>query len=268
MAVSAPTTVPGPETGKKKKSKKKKGKASEKVENTGESVPTAPAHSSVPAAKSQTNTPPWHIEAAALADIYWKRDRSRKSGHEPTYEEMESWRTEGREAILNRWREELAGARYGRWTLDAIMPVFKEWTERRWGTLSYHLTQGLTGHGCFGSYLHKIARREPTPTCHHCGCVNDTPQHTLFDCPAWNDHRDTMLRLTGLDNHGSGALNLTLFVRSILSDEAKWQAIQVFCQFVLGSKEEAERAREIDPGAPQMRRRRTGRRRRDFVRAP
>lgn len=45
----------------------------------------------------------------------------------------------------------------------------REWKERwLFGPLTFRLVQVLTGHGCFGEYLHQIGK-ESTEVCHHCG---------------------------------------------------------------------------------------------------
>ncbi|CAK1549488.1 unnamed protein product [Leptosia nina] len=164
-AVSVPAATSGPETKKKKsKSKKKKGKAPERVECAGESAPAAPAHSSVPVAKTQSRAP--------------------------------------------------------------SRPPNPDSLEENWVTV-----------------------------------------HTIFDCSAWDSQRGTMLRITGLDSMSSNPLSLQDLVQSIVSDESKWKAVQAFCEEVLKAKEDNERAREIEPGAPLQRRRRTGRRRRNFANA-
>ncbi|CAK1546871.1 unnamed protein product [Leptosia nina] len=77
-----------------------------------------------------------------------------------------------------------------------------------------------------------------------------------------------MLRITGLDRPRRNPLSLQDLVQSMVSDESKWKAVQAFCEEVLKAKEDNERAREIEPGAPLQRRRRTGRRRRNFANAP
>ena len=43
----------------------------------------------------------------------------------------------------------------GRWT-DRVLPDIEEWISRKHGFVTFHLTQVLTGHGCFRSYLHRI----------------------------------------------------------------------------------------------------------------
>ncbi|KAG5319821.1 PO11 protein, partial [Pseudoatta argentina] len=57
------------------------------------------------------------------------------------------------------------------------------WTGRAHGALTYRITQVLTGHGVFESYLHKIGRRK-SPICLFCRAAVDTAAHTLLFCPA------------------------------------------------------------------------------------
>ncbi|XP_047998301.1 uncharacterized protein LOC125235758 [Leguminivora glycinivorella] len=115
--------------------------------------------------------------------------------------------------------------------------------------------QILSGHGCFGRYLHKIAGREPTEECHECGAAVDTAQHTLEDCPVWGPERADLIAIVGPD------LSLPAVVKSMVDSERSWQAMQIFCEEVMQQKEMAERAREIAPMADQRRRKRARRRR-------
>jgi len=48
--------------------------------------------------------------------------------------------------------------------------------------LTYHLSQALTGNGCFKSYFHKRDRAEDS-YCVYCMDPDDTAEHTLFACP-------------------------------------------------------------------------------------
>lgn len=68
--------------------------------------------------------------------------------------------------------------------VEAILPHFNEWMSRNYGKMIFHLTQILTGHGSFGSYLCRIQKRD-SDICEHCdGDQIDTPQHTLGICNA------------------------------------------------------------------------------------
>lgn len=88
-----------------------------------------------------------------------------------------------RRLALQEWQDRLTQT--GQRVAGAVHPVLTEWVDRRHGLLSFRLVQVLSGHGCFGSYLHRNAGREIDERCHHCeGGDRDTAQHTLEDCPA------------------------------------------------------------------------------------
>lgn len=67
------------------------------------------------------------------------------------------------------------------------------------GALTFHMTQALTGHGCFLWYLHRISRAA-SPRCCQCSDESDTTENPLFMCPL-------SVRL----GQGSGTCNLRLF---------------------------------------------------------
>jgi len=117
--------------------------------------------------------------------------------------------------------------------------------------VTYRLVQVLSGHGCFGDYLHQIGREE-TAACQHCGADRDTAQHTLKECPAWDTQRRALVQVVG------GDLSLPAIVSCMVGDGGSWRAVSSFCEQVMLQKEEAERVREADPEAPPNRRRRGG----------
>ncbi|XP_024871895.1 uncharacterized protein LOC112454632, partial [Temnothorax curvispinosus] len=102
----------------------------------------------------------------------------------------------------------------------------------------------LTGHGCFGVYLHRI-EKEATTKCHHCDEERDTAQHTLAHCPAWAEQRRVLQREVGRD------LSLPAIVAVMVGDQEKWRAFTSYCGSVMACKEEAEKIRrgKVDPPA-------------------
>lgn len=202
-------------------------------------------------------TPPWEIEAVVLADAYRVRAEQRSRGESLAPEELARARDLRKEEVLQLWAEGLADAEYGARTLQAIRPQLHEWCERAHGSLTFRLVQVLTGHGCFGRYLHRIGR-ELTASCHECGAVEDSMEHTLEVCPAWSEQRRALVAAIG------GDLSLLSVVRAMLEGERSWEAVTSFCENVLSQKEERERERENDPLAHPLRRRRVGRRRRQY----
>ncbi|KAL0894298.1 hypothetical protein ABMA27_014296 [Loxostege sticticalis] len=101
-------------------------------------------------------------------------------------------------------------------------------------------------------------RGTESASCHHCPCDEDTAQHTLETCPAWARERSVLVAAVGQD------LSLRAVVARMLESEEKWQAVLTFCEAVVSQKEAAERERETSADAPTIRRRLTGRRRRQF----
>lgn len=180
---------------------------------------------------------PWHLEATALADVYWRRADTREAGREPDTETIRSWRLDACQRVIQDWRTDLDRAEMGGYTISAILPVLTKWLEKKRGPLSFRLVQVITGHGCFGKYLHRI-RREPTPACHHCQGDNDDAAHTLAACPAWAEERRHLVAAFGTD------LGLPEVIKKAVDDLDKWTVLTRFCGVVMRLKEEAERARE------------------------
>lgn len=210
------------------------------------------AHSSVCALGA---TLPWELEARIQAAVYEWMAAEKERGERPAPSECAVKRLDARTAAVQEWQGNLAVEPHGRRVADAVGPVLEEWLERPHGVLTYRLVQVMTGHGCFGSYLHRIGREE-TPSCHHCGATEDTAQHTLEECTSFEDERRGLRAVVGED------LSLPSVVRAMLGGERAWRAMASFCENVVLQKEAAERERERDPLAPPHRRRRGRRRRR------
>ncbi|KAG5315042.1 SETMR methyltransferase, partial [Pseudoatta argentina] len=98
-----------------------------------------------------------------------------------------------RRRVFEEWRATLENdpPTMGARTVEAILPCLEQWIGRGWGGLSFHTTQMLTGHGCFGEYLCRIGK-EPTASCHHCDGDRDTAQHTL---EAWAGERGVLVQV-------------------------------------------------------------------------
>lgn len=201
--------------------------------------------------------PPWDLEAVFFAGLYAWRTELRSRGVIPATREVALWRFHARQSLLEEWRERLNHPSAGKWTVEAVRPVLGDWLDRAHGSVTFRLSQVISGHGCFGKYLHKVAGREPTPMCHHCGCGEDTAQHTLEACPAWVSERGALAAVVGSD------VSLQALIHSMLGSEASWDAAVDFCEQVMSQKESAEREREATTTLP-MRMRRGGGRRRAF----
>ncbi|XP_060874873.1 uncharacterized protein LOC132948437 [Metopolophium dirhodum] len=53
-------------------------------------------------------------------------------------------------------------------------------------SLTFQLTQALSGHSCFRSYLHRFKQADDR-YCVYCMDPDDTAEHTVFSCPRWLD---------------------------------------------------------------------------------
>ncbi|XP_011858451.1 PREDICTED: uncharacterized protein LOC105556006 [Vollenhovia emeryi] len=127
----------------------------------------------------------------------------------------------------------------------AIVPEWPRWFNRRWGKVHFHMTQLLSGHGCFSHFLWKIGK-SADPTCHHCGAAEDTSEHTLVHCPAWTGEREELLSDLGVDDD----FTLQIVVAAALETKEKWKAFSKFSSRVMLAKEDAERAREMNDRDP------------------
>ncbi|XP_011862047.1 PREDICTED: uncharacterized protein LOC105558761 [Vollenhovia emeryi] len=100
------------------------------------------------------------------------------------------------------------------------------------------MTQVLSGHGCFASFLHRIGKGND-PTCWHCDLAEDTADHTLGSCSAWSDERAELVEVLGTPD-----LTLESVLHLILERKENWSAFSKFCSRIMLRKENAERARE------------------------
>jgi len=126
---------------------------------------------------------------------------------------------------------------------DAILPHLNEWMTRPWGGMSFHVTQLLTGHGCFGDYL---KRKADNAICPFCNLEDDSADYTVRRCPEWQRERNNLIDVIGPD------LTLPGIVRGIVSSREGWVAFARFAGAVMLRKEEAKRIKEVNaPGSPE-----------------
>lgn len=120
-----------------------------------------------------------------------------------------------REETLERWQREWETGVRGRWTFELIRDVGK-WTPRKFGGLNYFITQFLTGHGSFRSYLRRIGKAI-YDSCIYCGEV-DTSRHALESCPRFDRERQK-IRL------GVGEVTALNIIDKALQSRESWRII-------------------------------------------
>lgn len=157
--------------------------------------------------------------------------------------------------IVRQWQELWDATTKAEWT-KRLIPDLSRWWYHGPKTVSFHMAQALTGHGCFQKYLWQ-KKRQNSPECVHCSAANDDAEHTIFYCPEWDPARvelatslrkavrpeDVSYLLCGLD---PGDLPDDPAQRKRLHAAATTHR-QLFCnmvELIMGRKEEMERARQ------------------------
>jgi len=109
------------------------------------------------------------------------------------------------------------------------LPDLRDWIQKEWAETDHTFSQVVTGHGCFGSFLYRIGKRS-TPKCWYCGDDNDTTEHTLFECPRWEENRLRMdLKVgTNIDRANIGTI--------LLRNQETWTIIKEFINKIMNQK--------------------------------
>lgn len=180
--------------------------------------------------------PPIHLQADMRRRVYL-RTNDLKSNEQLTVKKIKEIREESllmvRQWTLYLQRNGASGVR----VRDAFLPCLQEWLERGHGSMEF-LTQIITGHGCFASYLYRIQKIK-TDSCEHCEAgVVDTADHTLQECAAWSREREVLKGSVGND------LLLRKIAQEISENRDSWDAMVNLVRSVMRSKERAERERE------------------------
>jgi len=154
---------------------------------------------SLEAASVLAGIPPLHLLTSMRRRVYLRMVDLREKGCVTERDMIDVRRKEllltHRQWILYLRRPGISGRR----TIDAALPSIEIWLDRTYGGMDFHLTQLLTGHGCFGSYLHRIQKLD-TAVCLHCGSgKEDSAKHTLQECDAWEADREELIKVIGND---------------------------------------------------------------------
>ncbi|VVC46488.1 Endonuclease/exonuclease/phosphatase,Reverse transcriptase domain [Cinara cedri] len=143
---------------------------------------------------------------------------------------------EDREEVFRRWQEEWSRSEKGTWTRRLIGDV-RPWVRRAWGQVDFHLTQLLSGHGCFGHYLARIGKAADA-SCADCQAAVDDAEHAFFQCGRWWQARRRLEMEIGAD------LVPETLVGAMLASRRAWEAVQAFANHVMAAREEDERRRQ------------------------
>uniref|UniRef100_A0A2S2NKA7 Retrovirus-related Pol polyprotein from type-1 retrotransposable element R1 n=2 Tax=Schizaphis graminum TaxID=13262 RepID=A0A2S2NKA7_SCHGA len=168
---------------------------------------------------------------------------------------------EARKNTIVAWQARWSTTTKAAWT-RRVIPDLSRWLGRTvpWVPLTFHMTQALTGHGCFEWYLHRM-NRAASPRCWQCSGESDTVEHTLFDCPHWDGFREALsarighrpsaddvpdiicgpaFELLPADAHGKDAI--------LREAEERFRLFYGMVENILSVKEEEERVRQAANG--------------------
>ncbi|XP_020298866.1 uncharacterized protein LOC109863094 [Pseudomyrmex gracilis] len=116
--------------------------------------------------------------------------------------------------------------------------------------MTFHLTQMVTGHGCFNEYLYRIGKAE-SERCSHCRVEIDTVKHTWEECISWSREREILRLKLVLES-----VTMKSAVAAMITGPDEWKAVAQFAGRILLQKEEAERERQGQVALPGRRNRR------------
>lgn len=158
---------------------------------------------------------------------------------ERTYDKAANKREQkarARQNTMTRWQEEWTNeTTTAQWT-KKLIPEVTPWVNRKHGEVGYYLTQFLSGHGQFNSYLHRLNLIDQSE-CTYCG-GRDTPEHVVMECARWNTTRDRLAREIGEQ------VTTESIIRHMLSSEEKWKAIERAISDIIKTKKTEERVNE------------------------
>lgn len=169
---------------------------------------------------------PAHLQARERAEKYARKHEQHK---ERVVKEIRS-------ETMRRWQAEWDDGTEGRWTRRLIQDV-AAWTNRRHGTVDFHMTQVLSGHGCFGFYLHRFKKLEQ-PLCVDCQDPRDDAEHAIFDCDRWWSPRRALEVAIGRQ------FKPETFVNAMLESRENWAVVKEFINRIMATREEEERERQ------------------------
>lgn len=177
-------------------------------------------------------TPPWILVARKCYRTYEKikQRKKDKSWSKDIEEDIKAEEELDMQKVWERRirKEDLPGPKLR----AAIRKNYDAWMSRKHGGMNYHLTQLLTGHGCFNSYFQRMKKVE-SALCRYCGRYVDNAEHTWTICEEWNGERDTLKAAI------NGPIDMGRIVEAICTKDT-WQAVNTFARDVMSRKEEDE----------------------------
>ncbi|RZF41235.1 hypothetical protein LSTR_LSTR010463 [Laodelphax striatellus] len=124
------------------------------------------------------------------------------------------------------WQQRWEAGTTGRWTAVLIKNI-RAWTRAPACEVGFFLTQFLTGHGYFRSYLF-VMGKVASPKCALCG-VNGDAKHTFFQCLHFQEEREEV-------SNRLGELSADSIIGKMLMKEELWSIVASYVEGVLRQK--------------------------------
>ena len=132
-----------------------------------------------------------------------------------------------RQISLSDWQERWTDYAKSKWTKRLIGEI-SPWINRGHGDINYFLTQFLSGHGLFCSYLFRIQKMN-SAECIYCPGKDDTPEHTFFKCDRWAAKKFQL-------EANIGQITPENVVGLMLRNEEVWSEIGQYVEYILRTK--------------------------------
>lgn len=167
--------------------------------------------------------------------MHAKKWRERQGRHEEANRNFAPADEHATGTLITDWE---AGVTEGAEWTRRLIPDVRGWYGRGHGQLTYHLSQVLSGHGCFQAYLHRF-RRASSPLCMLCDSEEeDTAEHAVFRCARFEEQRKQLEFSLGATIAPENLMGLAL------RDEASWQHVTRVAEYIMKARETLERQRE------------------------
>lgn len=134
---------------------------------------------------------------------------------------------EERTRTMEDWQATWEQDSRGRWTARLIGQI-QAWVERKHGEIDYYMTQFLSGHGYFNSYLFKMGK-VTSPDCKYCPGASDNAYHTFFQCDHWAQERGNL-------EAEINVLSPETIIEIVLREEKYWILLSRYIQTLLRKK--------------------------------
>ena len=171
---------------------------------------------------------------ALLANERQKIFENRAQGTVQTARET---RIHMRSEAMAEWQQLWSSSEKGRWTFRLI-PSIDVWLNREHGEVDFYLTQMLTGHGCFRSYLYKCGH-DDMPDCPNCKDIPEDAEHVFFICPRFEESRQVLAKRTGTRPTPEN------IVTQMLGSNDNWTAVSSFAVEIMTELRRLERERRL-----------------------